>query len=85
MSNVFVEYDGRTDFNKYPDHPDCKCGRSSRWYSGVTEENTLPTCGHTTKEFTCIFCLSGFEEGSPEAIAQYGPEGGKHTFLKVLA
>ena len=74
---MIVQVDGRTAFNHYPDYPDCTCGRSSRWYSGITEEKCC------LKKFTCIFCKSGTEEGSLEAIAIYGyVMGSKHLFFK---
>ena len=73
---MLVQVDGRTHFNRYPNYPDCNCGRSSRWYDGIKE--------HITKKFTCIFCLSNVEEGSDEAIALYGNRmGGKHIFIEL--
>jgi hypothetical protein len=64
-------------FNKYPDYSDCRCGRSSRWYAGIT----ITKDG--TASFTCIFCMSGTEEGSNEAVSLYGTMGKRHRFFLV--
>lgn len=71
---MLIRVNGRTHFNHYPNYPDCACGRSSRWYDGITQ---LPD-----KKFTCIFCLSNIGEGGDEAIALYGTWSAEHIFYE---
>ena len=84
-----MKRDGRFYFNRYPNYPDCDCGRSSRWYEGITRESYWhdPNLDEnfSAKKFTCIFCLSHTEEGSLEAIAIYGYTGNYHTFIEVIS